>query len=345
MREVVDRRRRSGPRRPGGSASGAGRRWGRARCGGGPRRPRRCSTGRRGGSSPPRASRAPPARARRGSSPPVEKRLTISLAGSTSSSGIGARPVAEPSRPRSMPRARVLLVDAAGELLVGLGSRRLGSRTDALEAGDRRRVPHVALAVAAPARRSRPGAAARRGRRPAGRSSTCSGSDGRAARARRGRGARSPRSASVAEPDPADPRRGAGEVARRSARGRGRPPRRSARRSRRGASRCPSSRAPSAGPCTIAAITARAASSGARPSASSARPCEAADRLEHQVRVDRAGAVADQRREVVDLARLAGLDDQAAAQARALADQVLVDGAEARAARGSAPARSPTRGR
>ena len=49
------------------------------------------------------------------------------------------------------------------------------------------------------------------------------------------------------------------------------------------------------------------------------------DRLEHQVGVDRARAVADQRGEVVDLARLAGLDDERGLQARAAADQVLVD--------------------
>jgi hypothetical protein len=50
-----------------------------------------------------------------------------------------------------------------------------------------------------------------------------------------------------------------------------------------------------------------------------------AERLEHQVRVDRARAVADQRREVMDLARLAGLEHEAGLQARALADEVVVD--------------------
>ena len=48
------------------------------------------------------------------------------------------------------------------------------------------------------------------------------------------------------------------------------------------------------------------------------------DRLEQQVRVDRARAVADQRREVVDLARLAGLEHEAGLQARALAHEVVV---------------------
>ena len=50
------------------------------------------------------------------------------------------------------------------------------------------------------------------------------------------------------------------------------------------------------------------------------------ERLEQQVRVDRARAVADQRGEVVDLARLAGLDDDPGAQARALEDEMVVHG-------------------
>ena len=58
---------------------------------------------------------------------------------------------------------------------------------------------------------------------------------------------------------------------------------------------------------------------GTRPSATSCL-----ERLEHQVRVDRARAVADQRREVVDLARLAGLEHEAGLQARALAHEVVV---------------------
>ena len=48
------------------------------------------------------------------------------------------------------------------------------------------------------------------------------------------------------------------------------------------------------------------------------------DRLEREVRVDRARAVADEQRQVRDLARLARLDDEADAHARALADQVVV---------------------
>ena len=50
-----------------------------------------------------------------------------------------------------------------------------------------------------------------------------------------------------------------------------------------------------------------------------------AEGLEHHVRVDRGGAVADQRREVVHLARLAGLDHEARLQTRPLADEVVVD--------------------
>ena len=53
---------------------------------------------------------------------------------------------------------------------------------------------------------------------------------------------------------------------------------------------------------------------------------ELLERLEHQIRVDGAGAVADQRREVVDLARLAGLEHEPGLQARALAHEVVVNG-------------------
>ena len=66
---------------------------------------------------------------------------------------------------------------------------------------------------------------------------------------------------------------------------------------------------------------------------------ELLERLEHQVRVDRASAVADQRREVVDLARLAGLEHEAGLQARALAHEVVVHARRPPAATGSAPAR------
>src|SRR5207247_3418662 len=44
-----------------------------------------------------------------------------------------------------------------------------------------------------------------------------------------------------------------------------------------------------------------------------------------QVRVDGTGAIADQQREVMHLARLAALQDEADLGARALADQVVMD--------------------
>ena len=80
-----------------------------------------------------------------------------------------------------------------------------------------------------------------------------------------------------------------------------------------------------------------AASSSARP-APRCRSCARIDvcdpsvedqpveRLEHQIRVDRARAIAEQRGEVVHLARLARLEDDPGAQARALAHEVVVDG-------------------
>ena len=52
------------------------------------------------------------------------------------------------------------------------------------------------------------------------------------------------------------------------------------------------------------------------------------DGVEQQVGVDRLAAVADERRHVVDLARLPGLEHEAGAQARALAHEVLVDGGD-----------------
>src|ERR1044072_7843360 len=64
------------------------------------------------------------------------------------------------------------------------------------------------------------------------------------------------------------------------------------------------------------------------PTVSSSRDGVSAALAEQQVRVDRAAAVADERRHVVDLARLAGLEHDAGAQARALADEVLVDRAD-----------------
>ncbi len=64
---------------------------------------------------------------------------------------------------------------------------------------------------------------------------------------------------------------------------------------------------------------------------------QARDRVERDVRRDGGGAVADQQREVHDLARLARLDDQAAAGARALADEVVVHGRRGEQDRDRAP--------
>ena len=53
---------------------------------------------------------------------------------------------------------------------------------------------------------------------------------------------------------------------------------------------------------------------------------QVANRLEREVRIDRAGAVADEQAEVMRFAGLAGFDDQAGLRARAFADQVMMDG-------------------
>ena len=185
---------------------------------------RRCSGVKRDGSSPPSpVFDLPPSRfiaiarfscASRESEPrliaPVQKRLTISLAGSTSSSGIGvgASPPAAPisSRPRSVAlRAASSLIAAAysryllervaaanrlQRLAVALERRRhvpVGRTHGVLEERDRVRVPHVVLAVAPPGvdaadrqqvARAAPGRRARGARAPR-------------ARARRGRCRRS----------------------------------------------------------------------------------------------------------------------------------------------------------
>ncbi len=55
---------------------------------------------------------------------------------------------------------------------------------------------------------------------------------------------------------------------------------------------------------------------------------ELVERLEHQVRVDRRGAVSDQRRHVVDRARLARLAHEPGPQTSSAPDQVVVDGGD-----------------
>ncbi len=162
---------------------------------------------------------------------PVEKRLTISEAGSTSSSGIAAAVgVRKRSRPRIVERRAASSLTAARVLLVRLRSRRRRTAccSSAIVSGFHWWCsPSRAPRVEADDRQQLVGGA--RDRRA------------RAARAlpRRARG----------EADAADPRRRAGEVPVDELRSRARPPRRSARRSTTGSSRCPSSRSSSAGPC------------------------------------------------------------------------------------------------
>ena len=69
------------------------------------------------------------------------------------------------------------------------------------------------------------------------------------------------------------------------------------------------------------------------------------DRLEGEVRVDRGRAVADEQAEVVGLARLAGLQEQADAAARPGPDEVVVDRRRRRAGPGSARPSRCGRGR
>ncbi|MEZ5122653.1 MAG: hypothetical protein R2736_13915 [Solirubrobacterales bacterium] len=57
--------------------------------------------------------------------------------------------------------------------------------------------------------------------------------------------------------------------------------------------------------------------------------CQLVDGVERRVQVDRAAAVADQRRHVVDLARLAGLQHERALQAVAARTEVMVDSGRA----------------
>ena len=59
--------------------------------------------------------------------------------------------------------------------------------------------------------------------------------------------------------------------------------------------------------------------------------------LEDEIGIDRTGAVADQAGEVMHVARLAGLEDQADFRPRAFADEVMVDGRDAEQARNRRP--------
>ena len=98
-------------------------------------------------------------------------------------------------------------------------------------------------------------------------------------------------------------------------------------------------------PLAIPLIARVCASSGGHPVRQPAAVDELAERLEHQVRVDRGGAVADQRRDAVDAARLARLDDEPGLQARALAHEVVVHGRDREQRRDRRALRRRRRGR
>ena len=278
----------------------------------------RRSSAKRAGSSPPSpVFERPPMRfiatasvscASRESDPsdiaPVENRLTISAAGSTSSSGIGscARNV---SRPRSVERRADSSFTSRRELLV---CRPAAAAHRVLQQRDRLGVPAVMLAVAAPR------VQADHRQQLVGRARD---TRAHAARARLGE---------LEQADAADSRRRAGEAAARRAPARARPPRRPVHRSTTRASRCPSSRSSSAAPCRSPAARARSASS--RSSSRRAVGDELADRREHQVRIHCGSAVADQHGDALDAARLARLDDESRLQARARADEMVMHRAD-----------------
>ena len=93
------------------------------------------------------------------------------------------------------------------------------------------------------------------------------------------------------------------------------------------------------------AFTKRSCASSTVSSPSSPAACSARDRVEREVGRDGGGAVADQEREVHDLARLARLDDQAAPRARALAHEMAVHGGGGEQERDRAARRRRRRGR
>ena len=78
---------------------------------------------------------------------PVAKRLTMSTAGSTSSSGIGRSANLKSSRPRSVSSCALLLVDQLAELAE---SSRLLMRVAVLQLGDHFGAEDVGFALAAP---------------------------------------------------------------------------------------------------------------------------------------------------------------------------------------------------
>ena len=127
-----------------------------------PRRLRRCSTCRRGGSSRWRCVSCASWLIEPYDIAPVANRLRIASTGSTSSSGIGGRSALKSSRPRSVPSARLWSFTIVGELAV---DRVLPAARRVLQLLHRLGVEEVQLAVAPPLVL----AARRRARRRAGR--------------------------------------------------------------------------------------------------------------------------------------------------------------------------------
>ena len=238
---------------------------------------------------------------------PVLKRLTISLAGSTSSSGIGLSGEAELHEAAQRGGARGLVVGLLGEQVVGL----LGVARDAgaarpavavavarlgphrvLEVGDRVRVPDVALAVAPPLQDTADGQHLALGAR-VGAEVAAQGLGGEDLQAH-----------------PADPAGGAGEVRVDEL---GLEP--------DGLEDLRAAVGLDGGDAHLGDRLEQALADGlddpllgllALEVLGQQRAVgELVEGLEHQVGVDAGGAVADQRRHVVDVARLAGLDDQA----------------------------------
>ena len=240
---------------------------------------------------------------------PVAKRLTMSLAGWTSSSATGSRSVRKAQQAAQRGAARGVGVDELGVLVVLLLRRSVEAPDGVLEQRDRLGVPHVVLAVAPPG---------------------VDAADGQQVlvRARPRAGVAVERLAGQhAEPDAADARRGAGEVAiderlleadgledlRAAVALDGRDPHLGDRLEQRLA------QALDDPPLGLLGILDARDAPVAR---------ELVDRVEHEIGVDRARAVADEHGEVVHLARLAGLEHEARAQARALAHEVMVHGAD-----------------
>ena len=156
---------------------------------------------------------------------PVEKRLTMRLAGSTSSRAIGLRPISAADRMRNRPRMVLqllgLLVDVAGEgavLVLRIAAHRM------LEVDDRLGRPHMRLAA-----------------QPVG----IFAADVERVPEHRIRAERIVMAAKrlfgdLGQADAFDLGRGAGEILARRSRWRGRRHRKSARRNRTDRSRCPS---------------------------------------------------------------------------------------------------------